>query len=174
MSSAIILGGGCFWCLDAAYREVRGILSSTAGYSGGAIDHPTYQKVASGATGHAEVVRLVYDEQVIDLDSILNIFWAIHDPTTPNRQGHDVGSQYRSCIFYEHESDRSVIDASIKMAQLVWKDPIATEVAKFKVFYPAEEEHQNYYAKNPEAGYCQVVINPKLQKLRQAAASLLV
>lgn len=173
MSSSIILGGGCFWCLDAAYREVRGILSSTAGYSGGPIDHPTYKTVASGTIGHAEVVRLIYDERVISLDSILNIFWVIHDPTTPNRQGHDIGTQYRSCIFYEHDSDRAVIEASVKMAQLLWKDPIVTEVAKFKVFYPAEEEHQNYYAKNPEASYCQVVINPKLNKLRQAAAGLL-
>ena len=173
MSNSIVLGGGCFWCLDAAYRMVRGVSKSVVGYAGGSIGNPTYEQVCSGTTGHAEVVHLTYDPEQISLSEILTVFWTIHDPTTLNRQGHDVGSQYRSCIYYENETDRDAIDASVTDIQQVWSDPIVTEIAPLDTFYPAEDYHQDYFAKNPEAGYCQVVINPKLLKLRQEASQLL-
>jgi peptide-methionine (S)-S-oxide reductase len=152
---------------------VRGVSSSVAGYAGGDTEDPTYDQVITGTTHHAETVRITYDEDQITLEQILTVFWTIHDPTTPNRQGNDVGTQYRSCIFYENEADRPIIDDSIIEAQKHWSDPIVTEVAKLTTFYPAEDYHQNYFAKNPDAGYCQVVINPKLAKLREKAAELL-
>lgn len=173
MARSIVLGGGCFWCLDAAYRAVTGITSCVSGYAGGSVPNPTYEQVSTGATGHAEVVRLTYDEH-ITLEDILKVFWTIHDPTTPNRQGHDIGTQYRSCIYYENADDATVIQQSIENTQKLWSQPIVTEVKQLDAFYPAEEYHQNYFAKNPEAGYCQAVINPKLQKLHQQAAELLV
>lgn len=173
MSNSIVLGGGCFWCLDAAYRMVRGVSKSVVGYAGGSIVSPTYEQVSSGTTGHAEVVHLTYDPKQISLAEILKVFWTIHDPTTLNRQGHDVGSQYRSCIYYENETDRDVIDESVTDTQQIWPSPIVTEIAPLDTFYPAEDYHQDYFAKNPEAGYCQVVINPKLLKLRQEASQLL-
>jgi peptide-methionine (S)-S-oxide reductase len=173
VSKNIVLGGGCFWCLDAAYRMVRGVSESVAGYAGGNTDNPTYEEVSSGATGHTEVVRITFDEVEISLEDVLKVFWTIHDPTTLHRQGHDVGTQYRSCILYEEEGDLDTIQASVAGVQKLWPDPIVTEVAPLKAFYTAEDYHQDYFAKNPEAGYCQVVINPKLFKLRQNAAALL-
>ena len=152
---------------------VRGVEESVVGYAGGVSPDPTYEHVSSGDSGHAEVVRVTFDDNVISLEDILRIFWTIHDPTTLNRQGHDVGSQYRSCIFYESDYDTAVIEASIKGVQKLWNTPIVTTVNKLDAFYQAEDYHQNYFAKNPEAGYCQVVINPKIQKLRAVAAELL-
>jgi peptide-methionine (S)-S-oxide reductase len=173
VSKGIVFGGGCFWCLDAAYRIVRGIESSIAGYAGGSAADPTYEQVLSGDTGHAEVVRLEYDESQISLEDILRIFWVIHDPTTLNRQGYDIGAQYRSCIFYEDEEDLETINRSLDEIQKLWNDPVVTQVTELAAFYPADDYHQDYFAKNPEAGYCQSVINPKLLKLRQSAAELL-
>jgi peptide-methionine (S)-S-oxide reductase len=173
MTHNIVLGGGCFWCLDAAFRMVHGVEESVVGYAGGDSPHPTYEHVSSGASGHAEVVRITFDDSLVTLEDILRVFWTIHDPTTRDRQGHDVGTQYRSCIYYEEDEDAPVVDASMQEVQTLWDDPVVTTVEKLEAFYPAEDYHQNYFAKNPEAGYCQVVINPKLLKLREKAAELL-
>lgn len=163
---SIVLGGGCFWCLDAGYRLIEGIESVTSGFAGGQMQNPTYYDVTSGKTGHAEVVKVDFDSKKISLEGVLDIFWAMHDPTTKDRQGNDVGSQYRSTILYTDEGQLDVIKKSIESITLLWDDPIVTEVKKLATFYPAEEEHQNYFQKNPERGYCQVIINPKLAKLR--------
>ncbi len=163
---SIVLGGGCFWCLDAGYRLIEGIESVTSGFAGGQMQNPTYYDVTSGKTGHAEVVKVDFDSKKISLEDVLDIFWAMHDPTTKDRQGNDVGSQYRSTILYTDEGQLDVIKKSIESITLLWDDPIVTEVKKLATFYPAEEEHQNYFQKNPERGYCQVIINPKLAKLR--------
>ena len=169
----IILGGGCFWCLDAVYRQVKGIESSLCGYAGGTVANPIYEQVSSGNTGHVEVVQLRYEPEVISLTTILDIFWATHDPTTLNRQGNDKGPQYRSIIFYQNDEERAVIAASLTKAQKLWDDPIVTEVKPLDTFYPAEAYHQNYFVTHPEQAYCQVIINPKLQKLQHNFASLL-
>lgn len=163
---SIVLGGGCFWCLDAGYRLIEGIESVTSGFAGGQMQNPTYYDVTSGKTGHAEVVKVDFDSKKISLEDVLDIFWAMHDPTTKDRQGNDVGSQYRSTILYTDEGQLDAIKKSIESITLLWDDPIVTEVKKLATFYPAEEEHQNYFQKNPERGYCQVIINPKLAKLR--------
>ena len=173
MTHSIVLGGGCFWCLDAAYRMVKGVTDVVVGYAGGETKDPIYEEVASGTTGHAEVVKVTYDDDVISSDDIMSIFWTIHDPTTLNRQGHDIGTQYRSCILYQDENQRKLAEESIEKVAELWDDPIVTEVKPLGTFYPAEEYHQDYFSKNPEAGYCQVVINPKLVKLRKEAATLL-
>ena len=165
--SSIVLGGGCFWCLDAGFRLIKGVVSVVSGFSGGNVSNPGYYDVVTGETGHAEVVKVTFDTGIISLDDVLDIFWAMHNPTTLNYQGNDKGTQYRSVIFYSSESQKSVIDSSIKQVAKLWDDPIVTEVKELDVFYPAEEEHQDYFAKHPEQGYCQVIINPKLAKLRQ-------
>jgi len=162
-----VLGGGCFWCLEAVYQEVNGIQAVVSGYAGGRLAHPTYERVSSGTTGHAEVVRLTFDSATISYDDILDIFWAIHDPTTPGRQGNDVGSQYRSIIFYANDEQRRQAERSKAKAAKLWPDPITTELQPLETFYPAEAYHQNYFRSHPEAAYCQLVINPKLQKLRE-------
>jgi len=160
----IVLGGGCFWCIEAVYRKVNGILSAVSGYAGGKRANPTYENVCSGATGHAEVVDIDYDADVISLTEILDIFFAIHDPTTLNQQGADKGTQYRSVIYYANEEQKSVIEASIAKHQTEFSGKIVTEVSPLEEVYPAEPYHQNYYALNSSQGYCQVVIAPKLQK----------
>ena len=160
----IILGGGCFWCIEAVMRRVKGVKEVISGYAGGERPNPTYQQVCSGATGHAEVVKVIYDENEITLDELLDIFFAIHDPTTLNRQGADVDTQYRSVVYYENEEEKKAIEAAIKRAQAEYKDPIVTEVSPKPTFYEAEAYHQNYYDENPMQGYCQVVIKPKVQK----------
>lgn len=152
---------------------VRGVEQSIVGYAGGDTEDPTYDQVASGVTHHAEVVKVVYDPEKVSLENLLTVFWTIHDPTSLNRQGHDVGTQYRSCIYYDDEEDLHVIERSRSHIQKLWPDPIVTEIKRIDHFYIAEEYHQDYFAKNPEAGYCQAVINPKLLKLRQKAADLL-
>jgi peptide-methionine (S)-S-oxide reductase len=161
------LGGGCFWCLDAAYRRIEGIKSVVSGYAGGATPNPTYEQVCNGTTGHAEVVQVEFDPDVITYPEILEIFWTIHDPTTLNRQGADVGSQYRSAIFYEGDTQKAAAEASRDEVQALWPNPVVTEIVPLEAFYPAEEYHQDFYAKNPGQGYCQAVINPKLRKLRE-------
>jgi peptide-methionine (S)-S-oxide reductase len=167
------LGGGCFWCLDAAYRRVEGVTGVVSGYAGGQDPNPTYQRVCSGRTGHAEVVQVEFDPDVILYADILDVLWAIHDPTTPNQQGHDVGTQYRSIILTHDDAQRVAAEASRDAVQSLWPRPVVTEIVPLEMFHPAEEYHQDYYARNPEQGYCQAVINPKLAKLRQRFAARL-
>jgi peptide-methionine (S)-S-oxide reductase len=169
----VTLGGGCFWCLDAAYREIVGVTRVVSGYAGGSRPNPTYEQVCTGATGHAEVVQVEFDPDVVSFDDILAVFWSIHDPTTLNRQGADAGTQYRSAIFYSDDGQRASAEASRDEVQKLWPGPVVTEIVPFEVFYPAEEYHQDYYARNPGQGYCQAVINPKLRKVRERHAGLL-
>jgi peptide-methionine (S)-S-oxide reductase len=170
------LGGGCFWCVEAAFQGIRGVESVVSGYAGGSVPDPTYRQVCSGTTGHAEVVQVTFDNALIDYQTILEVFFTIHDPTTPNRQGADVGTQYRSVIFWHSETQREIAGEVIARLnrERVWPDPIVTEVSPVPVFYPAEDYHQNYYRQNPSQGYCQAVISPKLAKLRQKHRELLV
>lgn len=162
------LAGGCFWCLDAVYRRIKGVTSVVSGYAGGHTDNPTYEAVSTGSTGHAEVVQITFDETIIPKDVILDIFFLIHDPTTVNRQGADVGTQYRSAMYYTTDSEKEAFEAAIERAQTHWDDPIVTELAPLTVFYPAESYHQDYFTNNPEAGYCSIVIAPKIIKARSA------
>jgi peptide-methionine (S)-S-oxide reductase len=163
------LAGGCFWCLEAVFERVEGVLDVRSGYAGGERPAPTYEQVCSGATGHAEVVRIRFDPAVIPYGDLLEIFFAVHDPTTPNRQGADVGTQYRSAIFYESEAQRDGAEATIRAldAESIWDAPIVTEVAPLQAFWPAEEYHREYFRRNPAQPYCQVVVAPKVAKLRQ-------
>jgi len=160
----IILGGGCFWCIEAVFKRVDGVIEAISGYSGGKRENPSYKQVCGGATGHAEVVKVVYDEAKITLKELLEIFFAIHDPTTLNRQGADKGTQYRSVVYYKNEDEKKIIKEAIKQAQKNYTQKIVTEVSPKQPFYKAEEYHQNYYHTNPSQGYCQVVIKPKVQK----------
>lgn len=163
------LGGGCFWCLEAVYTELAGIERVVSGYAGGHVVDPSYEAVCSGTTGHAEVVQLTFDPQVISYEDILNVFFTIHDPTTPNRQGHDVGSQYRSVIFYQSPEQRATAEATIARlgAEALWQDPIVTEVVPLTAFYEAEAYHHDYFKNNPWQPYCQVVVAPKVAKSRK-------
>jgi peptide-methionine (S)-S-oxide reductase len=160
----LVLGGGCFWCVEAVYSNVKGVLSAISGYTGGARANPSYENVCSGATGHAEIVDISYDADVISLADLLKIFFVIHNPTTLNQQGADRGTQYRSVIYYANEEEKEQIQMSIALAQKDFNDKIVTEVSPLGTVYPAEGYHQNYYALNAGQGYCQVVIAPKLQK----------
>lgn len=174
-TETIILGGGCFWCLDAVYREVEGVISSLSGYAGGAGANPSYEAVCRGNTGHAEVVQVVYDPAIIGTREILEIFFTIHDPTTVDRQGNDVGSQYRSVIFYSDDKQRMEAEKTIEelSAQGLWKDPVVTGLAPAPVFYEAEAYHQDYFAQNPAQPYCRAVVSPKVAKFRQKWAGRL-
>jgi peptide-methionine (S)-S-oxide reductase len=163
----ITLGGGCFWCLDAAFIKLKGVQSVVSGYADGNINHPTYQQICTGTTDHAEVVQINFDPDIISFDTLLDVFFTLHDPTTLNRQGADVGSQYRSIILSHNETQAH--EAEKKLLQLEasahWTAPIVTELKRLKVFFPAESEHQNYFQINPNNRYCQAVIPPKLKKL---------
>lgn len=159
-----LLGGGCFWCIEAVYNRVKGVQSAISGYAGGARKNPSYEQVCTGATGHAEVVEITYDPAVISYEEILKIFWAIHDPTTLNAQGADKGTQYRSVIYYLNDEQKAKALASIAQAQDAWGDPIVTELSPAPEFYAAESYHQNYYNEHPTQGYCHVVIAPKIEK----------
>jgi len=163
------IAGGCFWCLEATFNEVDGIEKAVSGYTGGKTINPSYSEVCSGTTGHAEAVQLTFDPKRISFEQILRIFFSIHDPTTLNRQGADVGTQYRSAIFYHNEKQKAVAERIIKELNdaKVWSIPIVTEVAPFHEFYVAEDYHQKYFEKNPEQAYCQMVIAPKLAKFRK-------
>lgn len=169
------IGGGCFWCLDAVFRQIIGVAEVVSGYAGGGTDNPDYEQVCSGRTGHAEVVQLGFDPGIIGYDDVLRIFFAIHDPTTLNRQGHDVGTQYRSIILTHSDDQRRIAEAIIAetSAAGLWPGRIVTELEPLRVFYPAEPYHQDYFAHNPEAGYCRVVIAPKLAKFRRNFAARL-
>lgn len=163
-----VLAGGCFWCLDAIYRRLKGVTSVVSGYTAGAIDNPSYYQVASGETGHAEAVEITFDEAVIPTETILDLFFLLHDPTTLNRQGADVGIQYRSGMYYADDTQRTAFEEAIERANKHWDGPIVTELIPLKKFWPAEDEHQDYFANNPGNGYCSVVISPKISKARAA------
>ena len=169
------LAGGCFWCLEAVFQQVQGVVQVVSGYSGGHVAQPSYEQVCSENTGHAEAVQVIFDSQVIPYEEILNIFFAIHDPTTLNRQGNDVGASYRSVIFYHTEDQQTTAsEAIVELDQAqIWSSPIVTEVTRLSAFYPAEDYHQQFYIKNEYQPYCQIVISPKLAKFRKEHAGKL-
>ena len=169
MVERITLGGGCFWCLEPVFLAMRGVHSSVSGYAGGTVANPTYEQVCGKRTGHAEVVQLTFDPDQVGLDDILRVFFTLHDPTTPNQQGADVGPQYRSIVLTENEQQAET--ARAVMAEIgetgVWGRPLVTEIVPLETFWRAEEEHQDYFARNPWSGYCRAVITPKVAKLRK-------
>ena len=162
------LGGGCFWCLEAVFTRLEGVNSVVSGYAGGNVENPTYEQVCTGETSHAEVVKINYDPKETSFESLLEWFWRCHDPTTLNRQGRDIGTQYRSVIYYENESHKSIAHKSKKDADSsgIFENPIVTGIHALEVFYPAEDYHHDYYKKNTDAGYCTYIIRPKLEKLK--------
>jgi peptide-methionine (S)-S-oxide reductase len=160
------LGAGCFWCVEAVYDQIDGVYSSTSGYMGGTVNNPTYEQICTGTTGHAEVVQVVFDPKKLSYGKLLEWFWALHDPTTLNRQGADVGTQYRSAIYYHSDEQRKTAEASKKAAASDFKSPIVTEITEKETFYPAENYHQGFYFQNKNNGYCRAVISPKLKKLK--------
>ena len=168
-SQVATLGGGCFWCLEAVYEQLNGVVGVESGYAGGVVPSPTYQQICTGRTGHAEVVQVIFDPGVISLEELLSVFFAIHDPTTLNRQGADIGTQYRSAIFYHDEKQRAVAEAVLQRieAEGIWDEAIVTEVTPLEVFYKAEDYHQEYYRRNRGQPYCQAVIAPKVAKFRR-------
>ena len=160
------LAGGCFWCLEAAYLQLKGVSRVTSGYAGGTVPNPTYEQVCTGQTGHAEVVQIEFDPGVVSYRDLLDVFFTIHDPTTLNQQGADVGTQYRSAIYYHSAEQQADAKAAIATAASAWDAPIVTEVKPIPEFYPAESYHADYYRRNPNQGYCRAVIAPKVAKLR--------
>jgi len=171
----VVLGGGCFWCTEATFSMLKGVSKVSPGYAGGSTTNPTYEQVSSGSTGHAEVIKIDFDERIITYRDLLTVFFAVHDPTTLNRQGHDVGTQYRSVIFYTSEAQKNeAADFIVVLESNEFKGAkIVTEVKPLEVFYEAEEYHHQYFQKNPSQAYCQIVINPKVQKLKSHLAHLL-
>jgi peptide-methionine (S)-S-oxide reductase len=169
------LAGGCFWCLEAVYDEIKGVQGVESGYAGGHMDNPTYRAVCNGDTGHAEVVQVHFDPNVVSYRELLNVFFAIHDPTTLNRQGADTGTQYRSAIFYHDDEQKKIAEELIKdlNAQKIWDRPLVTEVTKLDKFYMAEDYHQEYFANNPYQPYCMAVVSPKVSKFRKHFIELL-
>lgn len=169
------LAGGCFWCLEAVFDHLDGVLDVVSGYTGGNIPRPAYHEVTSGRTGHAEAVQITFDSEKVSYQELLNIFFSIHDPTTLDRQGADVGTQYRSAVFYHSDEQKHITEQIITdlERQEIWKNPIVTRVVPFEAFYPAEDYHQEYFKNNPHQAYCQVVIAPKLAKFRKQFASRL-
>ncbi len=169
------LAGGCFWCLEAVFNELQGVESVVSGYAGGTVVNPTYNQVCAGTTGHAEVVQITFDPQIISFAELLDVFFSIHDPTTLNRQGADVGSQYRSAIFYHNPTQKEIAEQTIARltANRVWQRPIVTEVVPITTFYRAEDYHQEYFQHNPDQPYCMVVVAPKVAKFRQHYGSRL-
>lgn len=163
------LAGGCFWCVEAVYQDLKGVERVVSGYAGGGVPSPTYRQVCTGTTGHAEAVQITFDPEVISFKDLLYIFWRVHDPTTLNRQGPDTGTQYRSAIFYHDANQKAVAGQSKREteASRLWRDPIVTEIVPFTNFYPAEDYHQNYFLDNPNQPYCRVVIDPKVRKFRK-------
>ncbi len=167
------LGGGCFWCLEAVFEHVLGVASVTSGYSGGHTDNPSYREVCDGNTGHAEVVRIAFDPNQISYEQLLKIFFVIHDPTTLNKQGNDVGTQYRSVIFYHTDEQRSVASGLIRELECerLWEAPVVTEICPVSHFYEAENYHQHYFKRNPDRAYCQFVVAPKVAKFRKQCSA---
>jgi len=169
-NDTIILGAGCFWCIEAVFQELNGVLKVESGYTGGQTPNPTYKEVCTGMTGHAEVARITYDPKVVSMDDILEVFWQTHDPTTLNRQGADVGSQYRSAVYYINDEQKRIAEGYKAKLDVsgAFEKPIVTEITAFDgKFYVAEDYHQNYYSQNPEQGYCRMVIKPKVDKFRK-------
>lgn len=167
--STAVFGGGCFWCVEAIFQEMNGVTKVVSGYSGGTVSNPTYRQVCDGNTGHAEVTKIIFDSTVVSFTELLEVFFSSHDPTQMNRQGADVGTQYRSVVFYTDDQQKEITLSIIKELneQKVYSKPIVTEVSPLKEFYPAEDYHQNYFANNPNQGYCQFVIVPKLEKFKK-------
>lgn len=172
-TETIVLGGGCFWCTEAVFKMIKGVASTTSGYSGGETKNPTYERVSAGTTGHAEVNRIVYDPAAISLEKLLGVFFTMHDPTALNGQGNDIGTQYRSVVFYETDRQRKQIEEFIKKNQKRYDRPIVTEVKKCETFYPAEDYHQNYLDRNPLHPYCMLVIRPKIAKVKKEFGDIL-
>lgn len=168
-------GAGCFWCVEAIFESVNGVMKVESGYSGGHVKNPTYKEVCDGHTGHVEVARIVFDPAVISFDKLLEVFWHTHNPTTLNRQGNDIGEQYRSVIFYHNDAQKAVAEASLEKtdASGLWDKPIVTTIEPLKNYYLAENYHQNYYNNNPNAGYCSLVIAPKIKKFKKEFGYLL-
>jgi len=164
---SIVFGGGCFWCSEAIFRRLKGVVKVTSGYAGGSAANPTYEEVCSGRTGHAEVVKIEYDQSVAKLETLLELFFAMHDPTSKDRQGNDTGSQYRSVILYSSPAQKKEAEAFMKKISGEYDKPIVTELQKLAAFYPAEEYHKDYYEKNRYQPYCALVISPKLHKLKE-------
>lgn len=170
-SETATLGGGCFWCLEAVYQQLKGVQHVESGYTGGKVKNPTYEQVCNGDTGHAEVVKLTFDPAAISFREILEVFFTIHDPTTLNRQGNDVGTQYRSVIYYDSPTQRDTAKHIIAEMALVWDAPIVTELSPVETYYKAEDYHQNYFQQHPFQGYCAFVVAPKLAKFREVFAN---
>jgi peptide-methionine (S)-S-oxide reductase len=172
----VTLGGGCFWCLEAIFTELKGVHSVESGYSGGKVPNPSYEQVCTGTTGHAEVVQVVFDPGVVSLHDLLSIFFTVHDPTTLNRQGSDAGTQYRSVIFYRGDTQKEIAQTVMKEvgAEKIWDRPLVTELVPFDTFYKAEGYHQGYYESNPNQPYCRIVIEPKVRKFREKFRDRLV
>ena len=168
------LGAGCFWCVEAIFQDLKGVHRVESGFSGGHVKNPAYREVVNGTTGHAEVAQIYFDPNIISFEELLEVFWTTHDPTTLNRQGNDVGTQYRSAIFYHDEKQKAIAEKSkIEVAETIWENPIVTEITPFEVFYKAENYHQDYFNLNPNQGYCRVVIAPKVKKFREKFADKL-
>ncbi|MCH7674479.1 peptide-methionine (S)-S-oxide reductase MsrA [candidate division KSB1 bacterium] len=165
----ITLGAGCFWCIEAVFQNLKGVQSVVSGYTGGQVENPTYEQICTGTTGHAEVAQIIFDPAVISFEDLLYVFWRTHDPTTLNRQGADLGTQYRSAIFYDSEEQKEIAEKSKAKtgASDLWPDPIVTEISRLDKFYNAEEYHQDYYKLNPNQPYCRLVIDPKIRKLKK-------
>ncbi|MCB1180294.1 MAG: peptide-methionine (S)-S-oxide reductase MsrA [Leptospiraceae bacterium] len=168
MNKSIIVGGGCFWCTEAIYQRVEGVISVESGYAGGHKENPTYKEVCSESTGHAEVVKIEYDQQKVSLAEILKIFFETHNPTTLNKQGADEGTQYRSVIFYNTDEEKQIAEKAKENASKNWKNPIVTEITPFTNYYKAEDYHQNYFNDNPGNGYCNFVVRPKVEKFMKS------
>ncbi len=161
-------GAGCFWCIEAVFQELKGVIKVESGYMGGTTPDPTYREVCTGLTGHAETTKITFDPSVISYDDLLEVLWTVHDPTTMNQQGADVGTQYRSVIFYQNEEQKAKAEKSkAEVATKIWDKPIVTQIVPATTFYKAEDYHQDYFANNPDAGYCRIVIAPKVQKMRE-------
>lgn len=169
------LGAGCFWCIDACFKDLKGVISVSPGYAGGTTENPTYKEVCEGNTQHAEVARIVFDDEIISFEDLLELFWFVHDPTQLNRQGNDIGTQYRSVIFYHNEIQKELAEKFKQKLtdEKAWENPIVTEISPLPTFYVAEDYHFNYLALNPQNPYCQAVVRPKVDKFRKAFASKL-
>jgi peptide-methionine (S)-S-oxide reductase len=170
-ADSVVLGGGCFWCLDASYKLLPGVTHITCGYAGGTTENPTYRDVCTEETGHAEVVKVDYDASKVSLEKVLAYFWQVHDPTQVGGQGHDMGSQYRSIILYSDEAQESAAEKSRALAQKAFSEPITTQIVPLRRFWPAEDYHQDYFEKHPNEGYCTFVIRPKVEKLKHLLES---
>ena len=170
---SFVLGGGCFWCLDSSFMQFRGVSDVEVGYSGGHVENPSYEAVCGEGTGHAEVAKVIFDESIIPADVILDIFFTLHDPTQLNRQGNDIGTSYRSCMFYDGEEQKALFEQALERAKQVWGDAIVTELLPLETFWMGETYHQDFFAKNPDQGYCNMVVKPKMAKTAKAFTSYL-